>query len=41
MRGYIPLIQNAYMHGPAVYVKGGFHFAHDISLENSADYLSF
>ena len=40
MRSYLPLIQKdyaAHMHGLAVHVKGGFYFARDISLENSAD----
>ena len=40
MRAYLPLIQKdyaAHMHGLAVHVKGGFYFACDISLENSAD----
>ena len=29
------------MHGLAVYVKEGFSFAQNLSLENSADYLCF
>ena len=40
VRGYLPLIQkncSTYMHGRAVYVKEGFPFAQDLSLENSAD----
>ena len=40
VRGYLPLIQNdsgTHMHGLAVYVKKGFPFALDVSLENSAD----
>ena len=40
MRAYFLLIQKdyaAHMHGIAVHVKGGFYFARDISLENSAD----
>ena len=45
MRGYLPLIQknsSTHMHGLAVYVKEGFPFARDLSLENSADsYLCF
>ena len=43
--GYLPLIQKdstTHMHGLAVYVKEGFPFACDLSLENSADsYLGF
>ena len=43
--GYLPLIRkdsSTHMHGLAVYVKEGLPFAHDISLENSADsYLCF
>ena len=45
VRGYLPLIQKdsgTHMHGLAVYVKEGFPFAPDLSLENSADsYLCF
>ena len=45
VRGYLPLIQKdsiTHMHGLAVYVKDGFPFARDSSLENSADsYLCF
>ena len=45
MRSYLPLIQKdsiAHMHGLAVYVKEGPHFARDLSLENSVDsYLCF
>ena len=40
VRGCLPLIQKdsiTYMHGLAVYVKIGFPFAQDLSLENSAD----
>ena len=39
MRGYLPLTQKdsgTHMHGPSVYVKEGFPFAQDLSLENSA-----
>ena len=43
--GYLPIIQkdsSTHMHDLAVYVKGGFPFACDLSLENSADsYLGF
>ena len=43
--GYLPLIRkdsSTHMHGLAVYVKEGFPFAWDLSLENSADsYLCF
>ena len=45
MRGYLPLIRkdsSTHIHCLAVYVKKGFPFAHDLSLENSADsYLCF
>ena len=44
MRGYLPLIRkdsSTYMHGLAVYVKEGFPFARDLSLENSADSYLF
>ena len=45
VRGYLPLIRrdsSTHMHGLAVYVKDGFSFARDLSLENSADsYLCF
>ena len=45
VRGYLPLVQgnaSTHMHGVAVYVKEGFPFARDLSLENSADsYLCF
>ena len=45
MRDYLPLIQKGsrtHLHGLAVYVKEGFPFARDLSLENSADsYLYF
>ena len=44
MRGYLPLIQknsSTHMHGLAVYVKEGFPFARDLSLENSADSYLF
>ena len=45
VRGYLPLIRkdsSTHMHGPAVYVKEGLLFAHNLSLENSADsYLCF
>ena len=45
VKGYLPLIQkdsSTHMHGLAVYVKEGFPFAWDLSLENSADsYLCF
>ena len=45
VRGYLPLIRKdsgTHMHGLAVYVKEGFPFARDLSLENSADsYLCF
>ena len=45
VRGYLPLIRKdstTHMHGLAVYVKEGLPFAHDLSLENSADsYLCF
>ena len=45
VRGYLPLIRNdstTHIHGLAVYVKEGLHFAQDLSLENSADcYLCF
>ena len=40
VRGYLPLIRNdstTHIHGLAVYVKEGLHFAQDLSLENSAD----
>ena len=40
VRGYLPLIRKdsgAHMHGLAVYVKEGLHFARILSLENSAD----
>ena len=39
MRGYLPLTQKdsgTHMHGLSVYVKEGFPFAQDLSLENSA-----
>ena len=43
--GYLPLIRkdsSTHIHGLAVYVKEGFPFAQDLSLENSADsYLYF
>ena len=42
---YLPLIRkdsSTHMHGLEVYVKEGFPFARDLSLENSADsYLRF
>ena len=41
VRGYLPLIRkdpSTHMHGLAVYVKEGFPFAQDLSLENSADF---
>ena len=45
VRCHLPLIRKDYithMHGLAVYVKEGFSFARDLSLENSADsYLCF
>ena len=44
MRGYLPLIRkdsSTRMHGRVVYVKGGRSFERDLSLENSADSLSF
>ena len=45
MRGYLPLIRkdsSTHIHGLAVCVKEGLHFARDVSLENSADsYLCF
>ena len=45
VRGYLPLSRNdspPHIHGLAVYVKEGLHFAQDLSLENSADcYLCF
>ena len=45
VRGYFPLIRkdsSTHMHGLAVYGKEGLPFAHDLSLENSADsYLCF
>ena len=45
VRGYLPLIQKdsgTHMHGLTVYLKEGFPFAQDLSLENSADsYLCF
>ena len=45
VKGYLPLILKdsiAHIHGFAVYVKEGLPFAHDLSLENSADsYLCF
>ena len=45
VRDYLPLIQKdsvTHMHGLVVYVKEGFPFARDLSLENSADsYLCF
>ena len=45
VKGYLPLIQkdsSTHVHGLAVYVKEGFPFAWDLSLENSADsYLCF
>ena len=40
VRGYIPLIRkdsSSHMQSLAVYVKEGFTFAWDLSLENSAD----
>ena len=40
VRGYLPLIwkdSSTHMHGLTVYVKEGFPFVHDLSLENSAD----
>ena len=40
VRGSLPLIRkdsSTHMHGLAVYVKEGFPFAGDLSLENSAD----
>ena len=43
VRGYLPLIRkdsSTDMHGLAVYVKEGFPFAWDVSLENSADLFS-
>ena len=44
MRGYLPLIRkdsSTRMHGRVVYVKEGHSFERDLSLENSADSLSF
>ena len=44
MRGYLPLIRkdsSTRTHGRVVYVKGGRSFERDLSLENSADSLSF
>ena len=45
VRDYLPLIRKdsvTHMHGLAVYVKKGFPFGRDLSLENSADsYLYF
>ena len=45
VRGYLPLIQKnsiTHMHGLAVYMKEGFPFAWDLSLEDSTDsYLYF
>ena len=45
VKGYLPLIWKhfvTYMHGLAVYMKGGLPFARDLSLENSPDsYLCF
>ena len=45
VRGYLPLIRkdsSTRMHGLSVYVKEGLPFAHNLSLENSADsYLCF
>ena len=45
VRGYLPVIWKdciTHMHGLAVYVKEGFPFARDLSLENSPDsYLCF
>ena len=41
LMGYLPLIQKdftTHMHGRAIYVKEGFHFAPDLSLENSTDW---
>ena len=44
VRGYLPLIwkdSSTHIHGLAVYVKEGFPFARDLSLENSADSYLF
>ena len=45
LRGYLPLIRkdsSTHMHGLTVYVKEGFPFARDLSLEKSAgSYLCF
>ena len=45
VRGYLPLIRkdsSTHMHGLAVYIKKELPFAHNVSLENSADsYLCF
>ena len=45
VRDYLPLIQKdsiTHMHGLAVNVKKGLSFAHDVSLQNSADsYVCF
>ena len=45
VRGYLPLIRkdsSTHMHGLAIYVKEGFPFARNLSLESSADsYLCF
>ena len=45
VRSYLPLIRKdsiTHMHGRAVYVKEGLHFARDLSRENSVDsYLYF
>ena len=44
VRGYLPLIRkdsSTHMHGLEVYVKEGFPFARDLSLENSADSYLF
>ena len=45
VRCYLPLIRkdsSTHVHGLAVYVKEGLHFARDVSLENSANfYLCF
>ena len=44
VRGYLPLIRKdsiIHMYGLAVFMKEGFPFARDLSLENSADSYVF
>ena len=43
VRGYLPLVRKispTHVHGLVIYVKEGFPFAWDLSLENSADSYS-